>query len=165
MEQFSHDLTLALEETSRCGRRWGMRRRTRSTGNLREFFLCPFKTSHSSELSFRFQRVPRYPLRIAAAVKLITFHTTTTMLPPITTICKGPCVGLAAIPFKVIQMTDRRLHLRRNWEILRCREISSRIRWMRTSVQQGMSELMFSLWIVMLVSATKASVLIKVGLY
>ncbi|XP_062714696.1 uncharacterized protein LOC109432811 isoform X2 [Aedes albopictus] len=37
MEQFSHDLTLALEETSRCGEtkhRWGMRRRTRSTGNL-----------------------------------------------------------------------------------------------------------------------------------
>lgn len=37
MEQFSHDLTLALEETSRCGRRWGMRRRTRSTGNLRKY--------------------------------------------------------------------------------------------------------------------------------
>lgn len=37
MEQFSHDLTLALEETSRCGEtkhQWGMRRRTRSTGNL-----------------------------------------------------------------------------------------------------------------------------------
>ncbi|XP_065079299.1 uncharacterized protein LOC135702203 [Ochlerotatus camptorhynchus] len=37
MEQFSHDLTIALEETSRCGEtknRWGMRRRTRSTGNL-----------------------------------------------------------------------------------------------------------------------------------
>lgn len=37
-DQFSHDLTLALEET-RCGAngsRWGMRRRTRSTGNLRE---------------------------------------------------------------------------------------------------------------------------------
>lgn len=43
MEQFSHDLTLALEETSKCSRRWGIRRRTRSTGNLREclnfFFL------------------------------------------------------------------------------------------------------------------------------
>ncbi|XP_055639248.1 uncharacterized protein LOC129777171 isoform X2 [Toxorhynchites rutilus septentrionalis] len=37
MEQFSHDLTLALEETSRFAEarnRWGMRRRTRSTGNL-----------------------------------------------------------------------------------------------------------------------------------
>ncbi|XP_053694705.1 uncharacterized protein LOC128742386 [Sabethes cyaneus] len=37
MEQFSHDLTLALEETSRFGEnrnRWGLRRRTRSTGNL-----------------------------------------------------------------------------------------------------------------------------------
>lgn len=38
MEQFSHDLTLALEETSRSGGvrtgRWGVRRRTRSTGNL-----------------------------------------------------------------------------------------------------------------------------------
>ncbi|XP_055540976.1 uncharacterized protein LOC129727299 isoform X2 [Wyeomyia smithii] len=37
MEQFSHDLTLALEETSRFGdnrNRWGLRRRTRSTGNL-----------------------------------------------------------------------------------------------------------------------------------
>ncbi|GAB0087875.1 uncharacterized protein DMENIID0001_022290 [Sergentomyia squamirostris] len=37
MEQFSHDLTLALEETSRIGNlntRWGLRRRTRSTGNL-----------------------------------------------------------------------------------------------------------------------------------
>ena len=41
MEQFSHDLTLALEET-RCGggsSRWGMRRRTRSTGNLRMYNL------------------------------------------------------------------------------------------------------------------------------
>lgn len=42
MEQFSHDLTLALEETSRSGGvragRWGARRRTRSTGNLREYF-------------------------------------------------------------------------------------------------------------------------------
>lgn len=36
-DQFSHDLTLALEETSRggAGTRWGLRRRTRSTGNLR----------------------------------------------------------------------------------------------------------------------------------
>uniref|UniRef100_A0A1B0CLR5 Uncharacterized protein n=1 Tax=Lutzomyia longipalpis TaxID=7200 RepID=A0A1B0CLR5_LUTLO len=38
MEQFSHDLTIALEETSRIGNlhsgRWGLRRRTRSTGNL-----------------------------------------------------------------------------------------------------------------------------------
>ncbi|XP_052901925.1 uncharacterized protein LOC128309547 [Anopheles moucheti] len=37
MEQFSHDLTLALEETSRTNSskvRWGVRRRTRSTGNL-----------------------------------------------------------------------------------------------------------------------------------
>lgn len=43
MEQFSHDLTLALEETSRirAGHYWGGRRRTRSTGNLREFIdLC-----------------------------------------------------------------------------------------------------------------------------
>lgn len=38
MEQFSHDLTLALEETSRvrAGHCWGGRRRTRSTGNLRK---------------------------------------------------------------------------------------------------------------------------------
>lgn len=40
MDQFSHDLTLALEETSRTGGvragRWGARRRTRSTGNLRK---------------------------------------------------------------------------------------------------------------------------------
>lgn len=38
-DQFSHDLTLALEETSRGGaeNRWGLRRRTRSTGNLRKF--------------------------------------------------------------------------------------------------------------------------------
>lgn len=37
-DQFSHDLTLALEETSRgsASNRWGLRRRTRSTGNLRE---------------------------------------------------------------------------------------------------------------------------------
>ncbi|XP_030564737.1 uncharacterized protein LOC115765360 isoform X1 [Drosophila novamexicana] len=39
MDQFSHDLTLALEETSLMDRacgvgRWGSRRRTRSTGNL-----------------------------------------------------------------------------------------------------------------------------------
>lgn len=43
-DQFSHDLTLALleEETLRGGGssatgRWGIRRRTRSTGNLRKF--------------------------------------------------------------------------------------------------------------------------------
>lgn len=40
-DQFSHDLTLALleEETLRVGStgsRWGLRRRTRSTGNLRK---------------------------------------------------------------------------------------------------------------------------------
>lgn len=36
-DQFSHDLTLALEETSKVtgASRWGVRRRTRSTGNLR----------------------------------------------------------------------------------------------------------------------------------
>lgn len=43
-DQFSHDLTLALleEETLRGGTstsRWGLRRRTRSTGNLREYEL------------------------------------------------------------------------------------------------------------------------------
>lgn len=40
-DQFSHDLTLALleEETLRggTGSRWGLRRRTRSTGNLRKY--------------------------------------------------------------------------------------------------------------------------------
>lgn len=35
-DQFSHDLTLALEETSRGGGLGGLRRRTRSTGNLRK---------------------------------------------------------------------------------------------------------------------------------
>lgn len=41
MEKFSHDLTLALEETSRvrAGHCWGVRRRTRSTGNLRKFYF------------------------------------------------------------------------------------------------------------------------------
>ena len=42
MDKFSHDLTLALEETSLLDRarvRWGRRRRTRSTGNLRKFIL------------------------------------------------------------------------------------------------------------------------------
>ncbi len=48
-DQFSHDLTLALleEETLRGGggtsSRWGLRRRTRSTGNLREFFRISSK--------------------------------------------------------------------------------------------------------------------------
>lgn len=44
-DQFSHDLTLALEETSRgAGRTWGIRRRTRSTGNLRknQIFIIDF---------------------------------------------------------------------------------------------------------------------------
>lgn len=39
-DQFSHDLTLALEEETLrgggTGSRWGLRRRTRSTGNLRK---------------------------------------------------------------------------------------------------------------------------------
>lgn len=49
MEQFSHDLTLALEETSRYSHysgarvgRFGMRRRTRSTGNLRKLRFLKF---------------------------------------------------------------------------------------------------------------------------
>lgn len=50
MEQFSHDLTLALEEeTSRYSHysgarvgRFGMRRRTRSTGNLRKLRFMKF---------------------------------------------------------------------------------------------------------------------------
>ncbi|KAH8418911.1 hypothetical protein KR222_004446, partial [Zaprionus bogoriensis] len=46
MDQFSHDLTLALEETSLMDRacgvgRWGSRRRTRSTGNLRKYAPQP----------------------------------------------------------------------------------------------------------------------------
>lgn len=47
-DQFSHDLTLALleEETLRgggsTGSRWGLRRRTRSTGNLRKEFYVIF---------------------------------------------------------------------------------------------------------------------------
>ncbi|CAO1400962.1 unnamed protein product [Diamesa hyperborea] len=47
-DQFSHDLTLALEET-RCGAngRWGMRRRTRSTGNL----PCPPQPTEDSSSS------------------------------------------------------------------------------------------------------------------
>ncbi|CRK88797.1 CLUMA_CG002625, isoform A [Clunio marinus] len=45
-DQFSHDLTLALEETSRggAGSRWGIRRRTRSTGNL----PCPPQPTEDS---------------------------------------------------------------------------------------------------------------------
>lgn len=49
MEQFSHDLTLALEETSRYSHysgarsgKFGMRRRTRSTGNLRKLRFMKF---------------------------------------------------------------------------------------------------------------------------
>lgn len=44
MEQFSHDLTVALEETSKSGgvrtACWGVRRRTRSTGNLRTYMVA-----------------------------------------------------------------------------------------------------------------------------
>lgn len=52
MDQFSHDLTLALEETSLMDRacgvgRWGSRRRTRSTGNLRKYL--PLLYSDNSE--------------------------------------------------------------------------------------------------------------------
>lgn len=56
MDQFSHDLTVALEETSLLDRarvsRWGQqRRRTRSTGNLRKLnlelvsFFCKYRRS------------------------------------------------------------------------------------------------------------------------
>lgn len=65
MEQFSHDLKLALQETSKCSgvSRWSTRRRTRSTGNLREYKLVEDELSsfytldshlycrHSSKLS------------------------------------------------------------------------------------------------------------------
>lgn len=40
MEALVHDLTLALEESSNSvsvRRRWGIRRRARSTGNIREY--------------------------------------------------------------------------------------------------------------------------------
>lgn len=44
MEHLAQDLTIALEESESCGpisfetgRKWGMRRRARSAGNLRRF--------------------------------------------------------------------------------------------------------------------------------
>ncbi|XP_063709845.1 uncharacterized protein LOC134838279 [Culicoides brevitarsis] len=61
MEQFSHDLTLALEETSKCGRRWGMRRRTRSTGNLP---CAPLPTEDSS--SSQADHIPHNNNNVAA---------------------------------------------------------------------------------------------------
>lgn len=46
MDQLAQDLTVALEESESCGpialdpnRKWGMRRRTRSAGNLRKYPL------------------------------------------------------------------------------------------------------------------------------
>lgn len=50
MEQFSHDLTLALEETSKCSgvSRWSTRRRTRSTGNLRKHSTTHFQLEYYS---------------------------------------------------------------------------------------------------------------------
>lgn len=46
MDHLAHDLTVALEESESCGpisfesgRKWGMRRRTRSAGNLRKFYV------------------------------------------------------------------------------------------------------------------------------
>lgn len=52
MEKFSHDLTLALEETSRvrAGHCWGVRRRTRSTGNLRKKLFS--RETKNNELKF-----------------------------------------------------------------------------------------------------------------
>lgn len=54
MEQFSHDLTLALEETSRvrAGHCWGGRRRTRSTGNLRKFNAINAHVSNNRSQTF-----------------------------------------------------------------------------------------------------------------
>jgi hypothetical protein len=51
-DQFSHDLTLALEETSRgsAGTRWGLRRRTRSTGNLRKLKVHSIKDLHDGSV-------------------------------------------------------------------------------------------------------------------
>lgn len=44
MDHLAQDLTVALEESESCGpitldanRKWGMRRRTRSAGNLRKY--------------------------------------------------------------------------------------------------------------------------------
>lgn len=62
MDHLAHDLTVALEESESCGpisfesgRKWGMRRRTRSAGNLRKFTNSKplldkiFRTTHFTD--------------------------------------------------------------------------------------------------------------------
>lgn len=49
MDHLAQDLTIALEESESCdpnfgcGAKWGMRRRTRSAGNLRKYLETYYK--------------------------------------------------------------------------------------------------------------------------
>ena len=54
MEALVHDLTLALEESNSSAnvrRRWGIRRRARSTGNIRKYKTMKYKKNIISFLS------------------------------------------------------------------------------------------------------------------
>ncbi|XP_050298253.1 G patch domain-containing protein 2 [Anthonomus grandis grandis] len=58
MDHLAEDLTVALEESESCGPttskhpgRWGMRRRTRSAGNLHQFYLHKSADNNSEESS------------------------------------------------------------------------------------------------------------------
>ncbi|XP_018394132.1 PREDICTED: G patch domain-containing protein 2 isoform X3 [Cyphomyrmex costatus] len=62
MEALVHDLTLALEESSNSAnlrRRWGIRRRARSTGNIRKSALSMNKHSDDSSSSICEIRIPK----------------------------------------------------------------------------------------------------------
>ncbi|CAD6228071.1 GSCOCG00006338001-RA-CDS [Cotesia congregata] len=62
MEALVHDLTLALEESSNSSnirRRWGLRRRARSTGNIRKSSLNTNKHSDDSSSSAYGVRIPK----------------------------------------------------------------------------------------------------------
>lgn len=75
MDQFSHDLTLALEETSLMDRacgvgRWGSRRRTRSTGNLRKYLPLSAHCENHLHMSLHLlQLVHRNRLKIHRVVQ------------------------------------------------------------------------------------------------
>ncbi|XP_043284333.1 G patch domain-containing protein 2 isoform X3 [Venturia canescens] len=62
MEALVHDLTLALEESStgtNVRRKWGWRRRARSTGNIRKSSLSTNKHSDDSSSSICDSRIPK----------------------------------------------------------------------------------------------------------
>lgn len=124
MEKFSHDLTLALEETSRvrAGHCWGVRRRTRSTGNLRKQLPPSLCEDFLNFYSLLEQRVHRNQRKTVPAVRPMV---------------QTKWTNATQIQYWAIRTIDKisNWHWRHDNHVYSA--ISSPIHWTKTSVRPG----------------------------